>query len=365
MKAVCDLKELSAVVAFAASIVPARSPRPILQHVMISAGPDGITVSATDLEVSVTATAKQADVEKPGKCLVPAARLASILHELDGEKVNISSTDNVATISAGGSRFKLPGEDPKEFPAIPAFDGKEMAQIGAAIFSSLIARSAFAAASEGTRYALNGVNFDIVADRIRLVATDGKRLALAEEKVAESGKLELASGVVPNKAVAVLRRLADSAEVIEFAFRGQIMFAKATSGTLVAQLVQGKFPPYEGVIPKDATKKAEIDRAALASAVRRASLLTTKDSNGVRFALGANKLVLSSRAPDIGESTIEMPVPYDGEPIEIAMAPDFVLDALKATNAEKISVEMKNAEAPALFRVGDGFQYVVMPISLG
>lgn len=370
MKITCDRAELSEALGLAASVIPPRSPRPVLQNVCLRTTPQGIEVLATDLEVSLRAKVTRVDVERPGEALIPAARAVAILRELEGDKVEIACEDRIATITAGGSRFKIVGEDPREFPQIPSFDEQDAIKFGRSQLETMIRKTAFAAATEGTRYALNGVLFDLKGDRLRLVATDGKRLALCERPVDLSGAPEsVRTGavhvVVPNKGVGLLARLAPpDDETVSLRFLEGQLLAASSRATLAAQLVQGHFPPYDGVIPRDVPRKIEFETKFFLPALRRASLLTTKESQAVRLSFGFNKLTLSSRTPDVGESTVEFPVPYADDPMEIAFNSQFLLDALKVIDGDRFTLELKDESSPGVLREGESFTYVVMPISL-
>ena len=377
MKLTCDRLELSEALSLVATVVPARSPRPVLQNVCIRATKDQVEILATDLEVSLRATVKRVDVERPGEALVPAAKAVAIIRELSGDKVEISSEDRITTISADGSRFKIVGEDPAEFPAIPRFEEPGApAEAGAAAsagvikfgrtqLETMIRKTQFSAASEGTRYALNGVLFDLKDNRLRLVATDGKRLALCERPVELAGASTVIHCVVPTKGVQQLARLGGpDDETISLKFSDRTLLAQSSRATLSAQLVQGHFPPYDGVIPVGHPRKVEFEAAFFLPALRRASVLTTEESKGVKLTFGFNKLTLSSRTPEVGESTIEVPVPYADDPMEVSFDPKYLIDALKVLDSERFILELKDDTSPGVLKEGESFTYVVMPISL-
>jgi DNA polymerase-3 subunit beta len=364
VKITCDRPELAEALSLAASVIPARSPRPVLQNVCLRTGPDGLEVLATDLEVSLRARVARVDVDRPGEALLPAAKATAILRELEGDKVELETEDRITTISAAGSRFKIVGEDPAEFPQIPTWDDKGAVRFGKTQLETMIRKTAFAAATEGTRYALNGVLVDLKDDRLRLVATDGKRLALCERPVEYAGGAAV-HVVVPNKGVALLARLAPPEdETIALKFLDGQLLAASSRATLSAQLVQGHFPPYDGVIPKDVPRRIEFETKAFLPALRRAALLTTKDSQAVRLAFGANRLTLSSRTPDVGESSVELPVPYGDDPLEVGFNPAYIMDALKVLDQDRFTLELKDEASPGVIREGESFTYVVMPISL-
>jgi DNA polymerase-3 subunit beta len=365
VKLVCDRAELLDAISLAASIVPPRSPRKVLENVLLRAGTGGVEALATDLEVSVRARVEKADVERPGEALLPAARAVPIIRELEGDRVEISCEDRVSTISGGGSRFKIVGEDPAEFPAIPGMEEAGALRFGKTQLEAMIRKTSFAAAVEATRYALNGVLFDLAPGRLRLVATDGKRLALCERPVEFAGAAPI-HVVVPTKGVQLLSRIArPEEETLALKFGEHQLLAASARAVLAAQLVQGHFPPYDGVVPKDLPIKIELETAVFLPALRRAALLSTKDSKAVRLTFGFQKLTLSSRVPDVGESTVELAIPYSGDPIEVAFDPGYLQEAMKAIDGERFTVELKSPTAAGLLREGESFLYVVMPITIG
>lgn len=364
MKITADRQELLEALTLAGSIVSTRNPRQELMSVAFEAKAGALELCSTDLEVSLRVRLRQADVEAPGSALLPAARILPIVKEFDGDKVELHVEDKVARVSSGGSRFTIVSEDASVFPEIPTFDGEGAIRFGRLHLEAMIRRTVFAAASEGTRYALNGVLFDLQPGRLRLVATDGKRLAMAERQV------ELPDGkpvhvVVPTKGVQALGKLGlPDEETLELRFNERQLLARSSRAVLAAQLVEGHFPPYDSVIPKGHPVTVELEAARFLPALRRASLLTDKDSRAVRLSFTFEKLTLSSRTPDIGESTVEIPVAYGGDPIAVGFDPVYLMDGVRAVESERFSLELKSEAAPGVLREGTDFTYVVMPISL-
>lgn len=239
----------------------------------------------------------------------------------------------------------------------------------------LITRTSFATARENSRYAINGVLFKRDGKRLELVATDGRRLALARDSVSQSNESGAVSCIIPTKALSLLVKLAeDPDEPINVAITdNQAVFAfgpldDQSRAVLATNLVEGTFPPYEDVIPKDHEIKVGFDRDVFASAVRRAALLTNEESRGVRMAFrGPDKQVeLSSRAPEMGEARVTVDLAsFEGEDIEIGFNPLFITDALKVIDQPEVMMELKGPNKPGLFRSGADFLYVVMPVTLG
>jgi DNA polymerase-3 subunit beta len=243
-------------------------------------------------------------------------------------------------------------------------------EIQAGTLQRLIQRTLFAAATEHSRYAINGVLFDRDGKRLRLVATDGRRLAVASgECLSVSGPKKISS-IIPTKALNLLGRLIrDGEATARVAFEeNQAVFSIGegpAAAVLSTSLVEGAFPPFEDVIPKDQDKRVAFDAGSLSSAIRRAALLTNEESKGVRMCFDEHRLTLTSRAPEMGEAEIQLDVQrYEGEPLEIGFNPAFITDALKVVDGAEVLIELKAPNKPGVIRTGADFTYVVMPVSL-
>lgn len=360
----CDRHELGEALALTSLVAPARTTRPLLANLCFVVEPPGLEVLATDLEVGVRVRCQRVDADSEGRFLLNAAHTAAILREIGDDRVEITCEDEVATIAAGGSQFRLVAGRGEEFPVVPPFAGAGGFAIERAQLESMLRKTAFAAAAEGLRYALNGVQFEVGGGAIRLVATDGKRLAICERPLEHPEGLEVAR-VVSNKAVALLARLAaPEDEQLRLAFEENQVLAMSSRASFAAQLVQGHFPPYATVIPKGLDKRIELEAGPFGAALRKASLLTTKDSYAVRFCFGHNLLTLTSRAPGIGEGKVELVIAYDHEPLETAYNPDYLAAVLKVLDGTRLVLELREATLPCVISEGEGFRYIVMPIDL-
>lgn len=386
MKVVCDRGALLDAINLVSGVVAARTPRPQLTCVKLAAQTTGsagsLTLSATDTEVSLTLQLESVDVQAPGEALVPADKLAQIVRAEDGEKtLTLEAKGDTTHITGHGAHFQLRGFMPDEFVEVPGFgafgpdaSAGTVFQHQAASLEELIKRTLFAAARENSRYAINGVLMKRDGKKLEFVATDGRRLALARATLEEAG--EAISCIIPSKALNMVSKLIDDAEesIAVAISDNKVLFGFGIEGdgktgraVLASNLVEGSFPPYEDVIPKDQNIKAVFDRDLLASAVRKAALLTNEESRGVRMAFGAadKKLELSSRVPEMGEARIEVDMKdFDGDDIEIGFNPQFVTDSLKVIDDDEITIELKAANKPGLLRCGPDFVYVVMPVTL-
>ena len=383
MKAICERAALLEGVNLVSGVVPARSPRPQLTCVKLEASNDAngpeLTLSATDADLALTLRLGRVEVNEPGAALIPADKLRQIVSAEDNEPtLTVEADGDTAHIKGEDAHFQLHGFPAEEFPAVPSFksiadaDARTIFTTNAGTLSGLITRTLFAAARENSRYAINGVLLVRDGKKLEMVATDGRRLAKCTATT--DAKSDSARCIVPSKALSMLLKLADEPEEpvhvaitdsrAVFAFGDDAADARAT---LSSSLVEGTFPPYEDVIPKDQDIKVTFDRDVLASAVRRAALLTNEESRGVRLAFKgeAKALELSSRAPEMGEARIGVDLTaYDGADIEIGFNPTFLTDALRVINDPEVVIELKAPNKPGLVKSGGDFLYVVMPVNL-
>jgi DNA polymerase-3 subunit beta len=372
MKVVCDRATLTQGVQVGSGIVPHRSPKPVLGCLKLEASAESVTVLATDLEVGIRYRLPKMEVQEPGEALLPADRLHPILRELDTDTVTLTTADQETTIEAPGSRFKILGENPADFPNIPDFPEGEAASVKPDDLLGLIRRVSFATARENTRYALNGVLWEIGGPSLVLVATDGRRLSLARGKC-KGGTKEKTEAIVPSKAVGLIERcladVSDQKSDVRMALSEKdiLLAAGAADGgqwVAYSRLVEGHFPKYSDVIPKDPDKKVVLKTAAFLGGVRKAAILTNEESRGIHLKVGPGEVVLTSRAPEAGEAEVHVPAEYSGEALEIAFDPGFLQDALKVMDAEDFTFAFKGPAKPGVMTEGKMFTYVVMPISV-
>lgn len=404
MKVICDRGALLDAVNLVAAVVPARTPSPQLSCVKLvaSKGPGGageLTLAGTDAETSLQVTVSQVDVSKPGQAAIPADKLRQIVSAEEGEPtLSIEVEGDECHIRGSGAHFRVFGYPAADFPPIPDLAATIAGGVGteaprtifsqpAGMMSSLINRTVFATARETSRYAINGVLLRRDGKKLEMVATDGRRLAMCRATLpsdkASGG--ESMSCIVPTKALSLAQKLVrDGDETVRLVVTDTRIFfsfeqaaaegAKGKSASpvsravLTSTLVEGSFPPYEDVIPKEQDKKIVIEREALSRAVRKAAVLTNEESRGVRLAFnGADKrLTISSRAPEMGEAEIHVDlVSYEGEDVEISFNPAFISDVLRVVEDAQVVMELKASNRPGLVRSSNNeFLYVVMPVNL-
>ncbi len=371
MKLICNRGALLEALSVAGNAVAVRTPKPVLQCVKLSAADNRLTIAATDLEVAIRYSDNQVQIEQAGETLVMADKLRDIVRESVDDTLSIEITGDNCHIKGNDSHFKIFTQATGDFPPVPDFEGQADFEVNGGALRALIAQTLFAAARESTRYAFNGVLLVAGgknnAKKLNLVSTDGRRLAMAKGEIGAAGKLEKdgVKAIIPTKALTMVDKLIDDPEeAVGFQVRENQVIFHTSNATLTSNLVEGQFPPYEDVIPKDADKKMTAGTADFLSAIRRASLLTTEESKGVRMAFSKKGLVLTSRSPEAGEATVNFPCKFEGADLEIGFNPQFLVEALKVVDTDEVSLELTAPNRPGLLKAGGNFLYVIMPVNL-
>ncbi len=371
MKIVCDRSALVDCLALARGVVASRSPTPVLTCLRLHAGDAGLSIAATDGEAGLEIGVGSVEVKEPGECLVPADKLEQVIRSLDGDDtVSLETERTMLHVRGADSHFKIFGYEVRDFPGVRAYPTDLPGfSIEAGSLRKMISRTLFATAVENSRYAISGVLIERTGKKLRMVATDGRRLAMARGEC--RGDESDFNAIVPGKTLTVLSRLlADPEAEVKVVRQGSLIWFRVGEGSdlacLSSSLVEGVFPPFEDVIPKDHDKRVTFDIGELSSAVRKAALLTNEESRGVRMAFSTSKLTLSSRAPEMGEAEIHVELEkYEGEPLEIGFNPAQLTDALKVIDGTEVIMELKSPNKPGVIRSGNEFTYVVMPMTLG
>lgn len=370
MKVICNRGALLEALTVTGNVVPARSTMPVLQCVKVTAAEDRLTVAATDRESSIRYTDSQVQIEQAGEALLPADKFRDIVRESvdDTLSIEVSGAEGSGTASIRGqdSHFKIFTQKASEFPPVPDFEGEADFVLPGGLLKRLISQTVFAISKDEQRYVFKGVLFVVKGKKLDLISTDGRRLAQAKgDLISDRLGKDGGKAIVPAKALTLIDKLVDDPEEpVEFQLReNQVVFHTAHA-TLTSNLVEGQFPPYEDVIPKDTDKKMTAATADFLGAIRRAALLTTEESKGVRFQFSKKGLVLQSRSPEAGEATINFPCKYEGADMEIGFNHTFLTDALKVVDSDEITLELTAPNRPGLVKGGPNFLYVIMPVNL-
>jgi DNA polymerase-3 subunit beta len=358
------LKALGLVV----SVINPKNPLPILSNLLIeTVGKDEVKITATDLEIGVSTTAP-AQVSEEGSITVPAKKLFDIVREMPpGEfdlqitknnSVHIRSSDNEK-----GSQFKIMGLPKDDYPKLIEYSLEEALTISQKILKECLTLTVFAISRDETRYVLNGALFILKGKTIKVISTDGRRLAYIKREVEKNTNPDF-EVIVPAKTInELLKLLGDEGTVKIVLVRNQIVFDFGKT-YLISRLIEGHFPNYEQVIPKEEKATAKLLREGFLQAVKRASLLTSQESQSIKIEFMKNKLAISSRSPNLGEAREEFPAELDGEDIMIGFNPTYLMDVLKNVDSESVILSLSGSDRPGVIKGKDDYLYVVMPMQL-
>lgn len=321
--------------------VPNKTTLPVLANLLVQTTEKGIRISGTDLDIAVS-TEVTADVEAAGAITIPARKLSEIARELPPAPVRISATgDQRITLECGRSKFKLLGLPKSEFPSFPAVQFDKAVRVSSGDLQKLIGHTAFAASTEESRPILNGVLWELRPDLMRMVATNGHRLAKMEVPVKASQKADL---IIPPKALEQIRRLFPAEEELEVAQGENHLGFRSPFTSVYTRLIEGPYPGYEQVIPKDNDKYAIVDRAALISALRRMSVVASDQTHRIRLSFNAGMLKFSVSTPDLGEAQDELPIRYEGDPLDIGFNGAYLLEILKFLPTDEVRMTFRAPE---------------------
>jgi DNA polymerase-3 subunit beta len=368
MKVTCDREALLSAFQTAAAVAPARSPKQILQNIKLEVTDTSAILLATDLEISIRIQVAGVQSHVPGSAILPVSRFGPILRESSDQMLHLESDGQGTVVRGERSEFKLPGENPQEFPAVAEFNESAYHEMSARALRELIKRTIFATDNESSRYALGGVLLEMGSEKITGVGTDGRRLAKMEVPARSVGSHQSGENmtIVPSKAMQLIERaLTDGDAEIQLAARANEVLVRSPRATIYSRLVEGRFPKWRDVFPtRTGTVRVDLTVGPLYSAVRQAAIVTSEESRGVDFNFTSGSLVLSGRAAEMGQSRVELPIGFEGPAISITMDPRYVSDFLKVLDPEKvITMELKDAESAAVCSTDDGYGYVIMPLA--
>jgi DNA polymerase-3 subunit beta len=356
------------------NVVATRSTMPILSNVLIEATEGHISLTTTNLDLGIRCRIK-AEVSTPGTITLPVRKLATIVRELPQSEVFIEVSDkDQAKITSGGSNFKIMGITSEEFPPLPSFENQKVFELSQEKIVGMLKSVSYAQSNDENRYILNGVYFNFADEKLTLVATDGRRLGLTalETEVSEENAGSL---ILPAKTVVELERLMGKGEMVKIAFNDRqaaFEIAIAESGDtglidhlyLVSKIVEGNYPNYRQVIPKETEHRVKIERELMLECVHRAALVTSDKSNSVKLKVSKNLLEISGSSSEYGESHESMAIAYDGPEVQVAFNPQFLMEPLKALTKDEVFFEFKDELSPGLFKTLDNFICVIMPLRL-
>ncbi len=368
MKIRCPKEPLLAALQSATAVVPTRSPKPVLTSVKLEAAPGSVVLSATDLEVGIRIEIDGVETAAPGTVLLPSTRLMAIVRESGpGTVFDIHSEGTAAVVKAPRSEFRLPAEDPLEFPSVATFPTGEYFEVAAPLVRELVKRTVFATNSESSRYALGGVLVEFSPPGVIAVGTDGRRLAKMQGPVeGRDGVQPDLQPIVPARAMQLIERCLGAADQpVHIAVRSNEILVKTGGTTISARLVEGRFPRWRDVFPdRPDAVRVQLVAGPLLAAVRQAAIVTSEQSKGVDFSFESGQLVLSGRSAESGESRVELPIDHAGATVRIKLDPRFMADFLRVIDpSAAVSVEITDAQSACVCSTEDGYGYVIMPLA--
>jgi DNA polymerase-3 subunit beta len=352
----------------AAAVAPARSPKTILQNVKLDVTKDGGILTATDMEVGVRLNVPDLDIITPGSAVIPVSRLSLILRESSDEILEIDADSDKTLITGQNSRFELLAQNPDEFPEVADFEQEDYFEIASNVLRELIKRTLFATDSESSRYALGGVLLEMDDKTITAVGTDGRRLAKMQGVLKQVGKPKTGGSttIVPSRSMHLMERILPDSDVnVQISARDNDLLMREPNGIFYTRLVEGRFPKWRDVLPKRSESyRIDIPVGPMYSALRQAAIVSSEESRGIDFTFKDGSLVLSNSTAEIGQSRIEMPVPFDKDELTITLDHRFVADFLKVLQPDKtFTLDVENGEQAAYCETDDNYGYVIMPLS--
>ena len=367
MKFTITRENLHSGLAAVAATIPTRTTLPVLSNLMLEAEADGVRVSGTDLDIAVSLKVP-AEVDDPGALTVPARKLQELARELPEQPARVSTKGDRLELTCGRASFKLNGMPRDEFPTFPAVDFSQAWRIRGQVLHDLIRQTSFAVSTEESRPILNGVLWQLADHEMRMVATNGHRLALMKVPADGSGGRQ-SDLIVPPKALNQVEKLFKADDEIEVA-RSENHLGFRHEGTQVfTRLIEGPYPNYEQVIPKDNDKTAIADKSAFAQALRRMAVVASEQTHRVRLSFAPGALRLSVETPDLGEAREEMEVQYGGEAMDIGFNATYLLEVLRYIPTDEVAIAFRAPERAATLQPHggpDGLDYLclVMPLRL-
>jgi DNA polymerase-3 subunit beta len=345
------------------NVVSTRTTLPILSNVLLQATDGAVHVTTTDLDVGVRGSF-EADVEKEGATTLPARRLFNIVRELPASEIQIDvDGKNAASIRSGQSFFKILGLPEEEFPPLPKFEDAKVVTIRQKDLRDGLRKTSYAISTDETRYVLNGVLFSFKDNKLTLVATDGRRLAMVDIEL-EIPRSQETDIIVPTKAVTELHRLlTDEGDVKVSVASGQIAF-DLNKTLLVSKLIEGNYPNYKQVIPAEAKERVTLERETFLNSLRRVSLLASEKSNSIKLSFSKNNIDITANTPEVGEAKESLAVQYKGRDFSIAFNPEFLMAPLRNLAEDEVFLDLIDEMSPGVLKIQTPFLYVLMPMRI-
>ncbi len=350
------------------NIVGSRTTLPILSNVLLKAEGNRLELTATDLDVSVSCSV-EAQVKKPGSTTIPVKKFFGIARELGSQDLELSTDEkHVTSLSAGASFYKIRGLAAEEFPPIPKIKDDRMVSLPQEKIRSMMKKTSFATSSDESRYVLNGIFVSMKDNKLTMVATDGRRLALVDEEV-DIPEAALGDYIIPSKAINELNRLLTDAGNVELRLGDNqasmnLLPEKGPKVCITTKLIEGNYPNYRQVIPSEVKERVALGREELLHALKRAEIMTSDKANSVKMSFTTNNLSITANSPDVGEARESIAINYKGPDITVAFNPGYMIEPLNALTDDEIYFELIDELSPGVMKINGPFLYVVMPMRL-
>ena len=364
MKVLCNREQLREGLAIVNGVIPTKSTRPAIENVCLVATENALELVGTDLEVAIRYRIDDVKVADTGTALIPARVAAEFVRDLSGETVSVDATGDNCIITSEGDRMELVTVEADEFPVIARFQDENSYPILAETFNKQISRTSFAAAREPGRYAMHGILIEVETGHLRMVATDGRRLAVTSTLI-DCPEEQTHRAIVPTKGLQMFSRiLNDPMARVRVSFEETQFCLKTDQAEIFARLIDGDFPKYSQVVPAEGACKIEADASLLAGKLRLASTVTSADARAVKLVFTEDHLEILAKATGRGRASGQLDVAYQGEDVDIAFNPDFLIEGLKQCESDRVHLEFNDRTSPGKFLLGQDYTYVVMPITI-
>ncbi len=367
MKITFDRVKMLNAFTIASAVVPTRTPKAVLRNVRLQASGGVVTLLATDMELSVKQKLGGASVQRDGVCLLPADRFLGIVREASGDEMTIEAEGPYAIVKCGRSKFRLSTMPPDEFPNTADATYADFHVINAVGLKRSIDRTNFAVDMASSRYTLQGVLFEFSHDSLMCVASDGKRIAAMPCDAKQTGEHPKHSKttIVPRRGTQILSKTLGSLEgdvKVHASENDIVVFNDDVS--IRVRLAEGVFPKWRMAVPSESEIVINVVAGNLVKGIKQAAVVVSEESKAVTFAFESNTLTLTAETAEVGDSHVEVEVEHDGKPVRPMLDPRFVSEFLNAIESDRVfALHMTDDDSASVFRVDDGYLYVLMPMS--
>ncbi len=345
------------------SVISTHSTLPILYNVMIKIEKGVLSLVATDLSISMKCNIK-INTQKNCASTFQARRLFNIIRELPDENIEIDIDDkDTAAIHCGASSYKILGLSADEFPPLPSFESAHSFSIEQVTFKEMLKKTVYATSTDESRQILNGILLSFKDQKLTMVATDGRRLALIEQEmeIPEDSQTDI---IIPTKAVSELIKVLGDEGSLKIKTLTNLASFDIGEVLVITKLIDGNYPNFRQVIPGQCEERVTVDRESLIAALRRVALITNDKYPSIKVVFGKNQMNISAVTPDVGEAQESVPIKYTGKQIDMAFNPEFMIDPLRNLTSDEVGIELVDDLSPAIIKCDIPFLYVLMPLRL-